>query len=285
MTPQTGHGPYDARRHDCWKSQKLAQLAVPEYERPGEFWGKSATVDTFYSKCRDKRQELAGARITSMQVPPGSRVLDIGAGPGTLAVPLALQGCEVTAVEPSEAMREALARYQDETGAEGITVVPARWEDVLLEDLETPYDVVIASYSLAMVDIREAVGKMQRACSGTVHLFWFLTLPRWAQVAKDLWPALHGAEFRAEPTADCLWQELLGMGILADIAPDPNTEGGSYASFAEVMEAYRARLSCSTPEHDAVLRGYLESHLVPTDHGYRLGGTTYGAHIWWNTSE
>lgn len=283
MTPSPGHGTGDGRPHDCWKSQKLAQLAVPELEKPGEFWGKAATVDTFYRKCHDKRQELAEARIGSMHVPAGSRVLDIGAGPGTFAVPLALRGCEVTAAEPSGAMREALERFRAETGAEGITVVPARWEDVRLEDLNPPFDVVVASYSLAMVDIEEAVRKMHAACSGTVHLFWFLTLPRWAQVAKDLWPILHGAEFRAEPTADCLWQVLIGMGILADIAPEPNTEGGSYASFADVMEAYRARLSCSTPAHDAVLRDYLEKHLVPSGNGFRLGGTTYGAHIWWNT--
>ena len=52
------------------------------------------------------------AQLEAMQIPPGSTVLDIGTGPGTLAVPLALAGCDVTVVEPSAGMRAAMREYR-----------------------------------------------------------------------------------------------------------------------------------------------------------------------------
>ena len=48
------------------------------------------------------------------------------------------------------------------------------WEDVdIARDLKAPYDIVIASLSLTMYDIREALQKMDAAATDSVHLFWF----------------------------------------------------------------------------------------------------------------
>ena len=114
-------------------------------------------------------EQLGGIKIY-----PGAKVLDIGAGPGTLAVPLARRGCKVTVVEPSPMMVSALREYQASEQVEDIRIIEKRWEDVTIEELGGPFDIVIASYSLSMVDIGEAVRKMDTVCSGTVYLFWFL---------------------------------------------------------------------------------------------------------------
>ena len=91
-----------------------------------------------------------------MNIPKGSRILDIGAEPGTYAVPLAASGCTVTVIEPSPVMREMLeARIKDEK-IQNITIIPKRWEDVQTVELDRPFDVVIASFSLTMMDIGEA---------------------------------------------------------------------------------------------------------------------------------
>lgn len=63
-------------------------------------------------------------------VPPG--VLDVGAGAGRVAIPLAEQGHEVVCVEPSSGMRAALlARLADRPALlPRVTVVPVRAEDL-----------------------------------------------------------------------------------------------------------------------------------------------------------
>jgi ubiquinone/menaquinone biosynthesis C-methylase UbiE len=49
-------------------------------------------------------------------LPPGGRVLDVGAGIGHLALPLAARGFRVTAVEPAEAMLERLRARASQHG-------------------------------------------------------------------------------------------------------------------------------------------------------------------------
>ena len=67
------------------------------------------------------------------------------------------------------------------------------WEDVdIVRDLAAPYDIVIASLSLTMNDIREALFKMDAAASGSVHLFWFADMPFWEKMYADLMVPLHG---------------------------------------------------------------------------------------------
>ncbi len=52
-------------------------------------------------------------------IPPGARVLDIGAGQGRNTLPLARRGCQVTALEPSAVARDIIA---ERAAAEGLTV-------------------------------------------------------------------------------------------------------------------------------------------------------------------
>lgn len=60
-------------------------------------------------------------------VRPDETVLDIGAGGGRYALPLALHAREVIAVEPSGGMREVLAEGMAEHGIDNVRVVDSRW--------------------------------------------------------------------------------------------------------------------------------------------------------------
>jgi SAM-dependent methyltransferase len=265
-----------------WRQLKLAHCAVPNYGNAKQFWNNKKNVQTVYMKSREKNQHQTEARLNAMAIPAGSRVLDIGAGPGTFAVPLAALGCAVTVVEPSSVMREALAERIARENVPAITILPKRWEDVRPDELGEPYDVVIASYSLTMMDIAEAVEKMQASCRGTVHLFWFLTPPSWANVNRDLWPLLHGGEFPGEPLADWLWQVLVEMGIYANLSVEIKSSPTHFASFDEAAGEFIQRLNCSTPEHEETVKNYLHSVLRQDTDGFRLGDETLGAHIWWS---
>jgi len=283
-SPYTGSIPLPARS-ERWRRIKLAHCAVPNYGNNKQFWNNRKNVRTVYMKGREKNKHQTEDRLNAMAIPAGSRVLDIGAGPGTFALPLAARGCTVTVVEPSDVMREALAERIVAENTSGITVIPKRWEDVGIEELGEPYDVVIASYSLTMMDIAEAVEKMQRCCTGTVHLFWFLTPPAWALVNQDLWPLIHGGEFPGEPTADWLFMVLFEMGIYANLTVETKSPASSFATFEEAAGEYIQRLNCATPAHEEIVRNYLHARLRKTDQGLVLGEKTLGAHLWWDVAD
>lgn len=269
---------------DQWKMQRLALLETRKSEGTS-FWNNKKAIKNHFIQNLDEWRDHAETRIAGMGIKDGSRVLDIGAGTGTLSVPLAAHGCDVTAVEPSPVMGESLVDYQREQKTREITLIPKRWEDVTLKELGEPYDAVIASYSLMVTDIGEAVSKMHQSCRGTAHIFWFLTQPLWAQVNAGVWKQIHGTEFCGEPTADCLWQVLYEMGIYANLSVEPGCDPAIYPGIEDAVTEFHGRMNCTTPEQDECLRQYFKRTLAKSDKGYYVNGRALGAHIWWNARD
>ncbi len=87
-------------------------------------------------------------------------VLDVGSGPGTLALPLAEHVAAVTAVDYSTRMLEVLMDLAREKNLPNITTIKGSWED----DWDTLgvgiYDLVIASRSLIVEDLEGALQKI-----------------------------------------------------------------------------------------------------------------------------
>ncbi len=96
-------------------------------------------------------------------------VLDVGAGSGGLALPMALAADRVTAVEPSFAQCERLRRKGVEWGVNNLVVVEKAWEEVSIEALGR-HDIVTAGYCLFMEDIQEALWKMYRLARKKIFL-------------------------------------------------------------------------------------------------------------------
>lgn len=265
---------------------KLARLTDPALEQAGTYWNNRKNVAGLYVKSRTRQawQGKVDAQFSAMRIPEGARVLDIGGGTGTHAVPLATRGCAVTVVEPATAMREELEKNLAESGAGKVTVIPKRWEDIAQDDLGNPFDIVMASYSLSMTDIGEAVAAMQACCRGSVHLFWFLTPPSWARISADLWPLIYGRDYPGEPLADCLWQVLYEMGIYASLTPERKGET-VYRTVDEAVEEYQQRLNCTGPREEEILRRYFTEQLRQTGEGLILGGASYSAHISWQCKQ
>jgi SAM-dependent methyltransferase len=102
---------------------------------------------------------------------PGGTVLDIGAGTGVFALPLARTAHTVTAIEPSPAQARQLHEVIRREGAGNVTVIEKRWEDVDAAKLGG-HDLVLVVHSLQMDDIAAALTKMCRVadrCLLLVH--------------------------------------------------------------------------------------------------------------------
>ena len=92
--------------------------------------------------------------VTSEQV-----VLDVGAGGGRLALPLALKAKKVVAVEPSPSMCRVLREASVEFGVQNVQVVESEWLGA-----EVPLvDVAICCHVLYVIrDIEAFVRKLEK---------------------------------------------------------------------------------------------------------------------------
>lgn len=108
-------------------------------------------------------------RANAFNFPKSYTVLDIGAGPGILALPLSKIVKEVVAVEPSIEMAKHLNRHIEDENIKNIKVINKKWQDV--QDFDSEFDAVIASYSLNMKDISEMILKMNKASKKHCYIF------------------------------------------------------------------------------------------------------------------
>lgn len=140
-------------------------------------WREHRSWRTWQGKTRDDwNQRAAGfARrhvasqyttefIRRLALRPEMTVLDMGAGPGTLAIPLARLVKKVTAVDFSPEMLGHLAERCRAEAITNIEIINGAWEDDWQALGLGGYDLVIASRSLAVDDLRGALGKLN-ACA------------------------------------------------------------------------------------------------------------------------
>lgn len=265
-----------------WDEQHARSLAQKKRmgEDRGKFWSNQDVVDRFVRNVISGDRSRIESQIAGMQIPPGSSVLDIGAGPGTLAVPLALAGCRVTTVEPSAPMGAAMEEYRRLVNAPPIREIRSRWEDVSPEEAGV-HDVVVASRSLIMGDIRNSLLKMDAAAKRAVHLYWFISSPPSSGGNDELWPALHGEPYHGEANADVLWNVLCQLGIYANVKVETRDRDRCYSGFDEMREDYYNRLSVKEDWQREIVDAFLLDRAVPEGPGYIVPGRSRSAHIWW----
>lgn len=115
---------------------------------------------------------------------PGARVLDCACGTGTLAVGLALHGCEVVATDASEAMVQRAARLAAQHGADVDASVCA-WEELPGRGWAGRFDAVFCvGNSLPHAAGRDARRTALRAMAGVLRAGGLLvvTSRAWEQV-------------------------------------------------------------------------------------------------------
>ncbi|MCT8336712.1 class I SAM-dependent methyltransferase [Methanoculleus sp. Afa-1] len=264
-----------------WNEQHEAANRQKQVWNDGRsFWEDPANIRRFVDRLLNGDRSRIVDQIAAMQIPPGSTVLDIGAGPGTLAVPLALAGCDVTVVEPSAGMRAAMKEYRAFSGAPEIREIPSRWEDADPAEVGT-HDVVVASFSLALDDIGPSLKKIDSVAKRSVHLFWFLTPPAWTGANFSLWPRLHGSEFAAEPTADLLWNCLCQVGIYPDLTVEDVDKGQRYPTEEEAVADYCRRLYAHDDRQREIVASFVHERIVRTKTGFCIPGSSKTAHIRW----
>lgn len=272
--------------NEIWKQRQALQESS---KGPGDSthnWDKKENAERYDASARSEYDDRVKQTIASLPLTKEARVLDIGSGPGVLAIPIAPLVREVTAVEPGAGMLEVLRKHAKREGISNITCVQKPWEDVVPEtDLSPPYDIVVASLSLTMHDIREALQKMDAVSSGSVHLFWFADMPFWEKMYADLQEPLHCRPYHPGPKADCLFCVLYQIGIYPDVTMMPMSKEYRFKSRDEMLAFFRKRFGAMTPEQVRIVDDYVTPLIREEGDEVVISGDSTFAHVRWETTK
>ena len=268
--------------NEIWKARQILHESSKHSDDPSHNWNMRENAERYDSTSRSEYDERVLTTINGLDITKESRVLDIGAGPGTLALPLASRVKEIAAIEPGEGMAAILNERMKKDDVTNITIISKRWEDIIPKsDLAQQYDVVIASLSLTMEDIQLALRKMDAVSRGPVYLFWFVDMPFWERMYADLWEPLHGLPYFSGPKADCLFGVLYHMGIYANVEMLPLKKEYRFTTKDEMTVFFRRRFNVTKPEQERVLDDYLKPLIRTKGSEIVISGDSTFAKIWW----
>lgn len=113
-----------------------------------DFWSLDAQYYLDEVKAESSFYDMVVDRLAKEGwVRPGDDVLDIGSGPGTLALPMAPRVRSVTALDESEGMLDVLRRESLARGLSNIVLQRESWQE---QQQHGRYDMVLASLSPAV---------------------------------------------------------------------------------------------------------------------------------------
>lgn len=249
-----------------------------------ELWDKRA--DSFTKRInrvkdgepRDK-DDYISKMLDRIEVKPDWTVLDIGCGPGTLALPLAEKVKSITALDISPQMLKNLQVNADKAGLNNINYLNMSYQDAFKENKVGVHDVVVASRSMTSGDmaasLRHIIAITRQAAYITfpvVHLpFDFEVYQAISRTRKKHAPYIY--------VANMLYQ----MGVNANIEVLFSKVKVQFPSIEEAMDDLQWRTDPFTPEEKAKLRHFLEEQFAgqPDAPPFTHEGKSQWALIWW----
>jgi len=241
-------------------------------------WADKDRAKKYDEAVKENNRERATERIKKLNINSNSTVLDIGAGPGTLAIPLAKIVKKVTAVEPAQGMFECLKENIEEKNLNNIVCINKKWEDVKTDEIEK-HDIVIASFSLGMLDLQDALKKMNDVANEYVYIFHFAGTTQWERRYKEIWQRL-GRKYIPGPKSNYMYNILYQMGIYANIEVNETEYNQKFKNLDEAVNESKQMLDI-TQDEEEILRKYLSGNLVKENGNLVSKGKTIRTMIWW----
>ena len=257
----------EGRRHKSWPSKKDRD------------WDQRASAFA-----RRDHTDFVGRLLAIMEPEPTWTVLDIGSGPGTVALPLARQVKEVTALDFSEKMLAALQQSARRQGLTNVTTRQLAWEDDWQQAGLPGHDVALACRSLNVDDLRAALEKLHRWAGRKVFIVDRVGA---GPFDPDLFAAV-GREFVPGPDYIYTYNLLYQMGLYARVEFITLPCKKDFPSREEAEASCRWMLGTLTAREEERMQRFLAERLTPATDGQwllRRRVPPRWAVLWWDKPE
>lgn len=222
-------------------------------------WDKKA--DSFAR--RNRRSPYIDHVLKKLLFLPEQTVLDIGCGPGTLSLPIAQGVKKVTALDYSAKMLEILEKTAERKKIKNIHTVKCRWEDDWTKHNIFPHDICIASRSLNVPGLTDALIKINDFATKTVYLIDRITP---TPFEPEIFEAV-GRKFESGPDYIYTLSILYQLGIHPHVEIVSLDSQFSYESYDEMFNTYKWMLKETTEKEDSLLHTYLKNKSTTDENG------------------
>ena len=236
-----------------------------KFRDPG-FWDKRAR--SFAAATSGRKDGFL--ELLEPWLAPDRTLIDVGAAAGRYAAPLADRLDWVTAVEPSQGMRDLIPHRDN------MTVIASDWE--LAET--APADLVICCHVLyGVADACRFVEKLES--QGRERVFVQLRHGQLRTPSDPLWELMIGTPRARQPQFGDFFNLLEQMGIHADVAVLRYESFQVWADEQEFLDEYRTPLADAWDDGKA--RAWMDENLARQPDGslvYGRGGSSSGVAHW-----
>ncbi len=230
--------------------------------------------------CRNKNSTYIDLVLSHLPLKDSFTVLDIGSGPGTLAIPLAPRVKSVTAIDFSQGMLDVLEEIAHQEKIDNIHTVQCAWEDDWEDKGLLPHDIAIASRSMGVMDLTIALGKINKY--GTRYVFLTDRIGS-TPFDEGAFEAV-GRPFTPGPDYIYTLNILYTLGIHPNVTVLKLEQDIEYASMDEAVKSYSWMFHDITKKEHLALVNYLAGKIIQTKDNrliIRRDSPPQWALIWW----
>nr|QNO46722.1 ribosomal RNA small subunit methyltransferase A [Methanosarcinales archaeon ANME-2c ERB4] len=151
----------------AWEEMRTQRMCQMRVGYDPEFRSKLAEDHSDAAKYNNYEYGRRAVEALDAILDENSRVLEIGAGPGTLTIPLSMSVEKVVVIESSDVAVRSLRRNLTDCGIENVEITGSNWLDVGEHELGGDFDLVVCSHFLwQMKDLKRHLAKMEEASRG-----------------------------------------------------------------------------------------------------------------------
>lgn len=229
---------------------------------------------------RNRRASYVDRFVELIGPEAADTILDVGCGPGTLALPLAKQARQVTALDYSAGMLAELQREATAANIGNIKTMQLAWEDDWQGAGVVPHDIVVASRSLSVDDLAAALRKLNDFSLKKVYISDRVgTGPFDPEVFMAI-----GRPFDPGPDFIYTFNILHQMGIHARVDYIDAEYQGVYETREEAVDSCLWMLEDLTPEEEEKFNRFIGEKIQRLPDGrwqYKRRRIPKWAIIWW----
>lgn len=237
-----------------------------EYD-PGAFWDKQAPM---YDQMAKMEKVYTRLQIDAIPTSQTDTVLDLCCGPGRITSMIAPRVKQVTSIDASAKMLEYCQANCEALGISNVTTQFMNWNDIIPDKTVQRHDIVIASRSVAMQDIK----KLNQLANKAAVIICWANAPQIPVILDEMFK--NTGDTPSNKQGDFRNDRRLGYNItfnmVYDMGLDPNitvVEDGFTKTYPSYEAAYidLRQLRPFAEDKLPIFKSNLESMLTKNDDG------------------